>query len=160
MTAVNLLLQLGEPADQLCTDVLRQNRLHLQIDLGELEAQISLKSGDFGVEPGKIGRPSDCIPNSPLDILEFVDLAASGFLSDTSLAVAAFNDLFVNRQLPGIQPSRAQAELRRFVESQMAEYFGLIERRFGLESTTVIDDASLVVRGLDRFYRLYFLWSR
>lgn len=151
--SVSLLLQLGEPAQQLSEDYLKCNELHLRSDLSELEYQIVIKSGDKFVPPERISRPSDVIPSAPMDILEFIDTAASGFLSDTSLAVASYNDMFVEHELTGLDRNTAVRQLVTFVNNIMAEYFGKIERRFALETSEAIDDSSLTVRALDRFYR-------
>lgn len=72
--SVDLLLQLGEPADNLCAEFLAcaDQRLNGQLvllqDLSEQK-----------------------------DIIEFVDLGSSGFLSDLCLVVASFDDMFISK---------------------------------------------------------------
>lgn len=72
--SVDLLLQLDEPAKELCSEFLicAEKRLNEQLVL--LRDQSEQR-----------------------DITEFVDLGCSGFLSDLCLVVASFHDMFINR---------------------------------------------------------------
>lgn len=72
--AVDLLLQLREPAQELCTSFLQCAEKRLGALLVMLRDQSEQR-----------------------DIIEFIDLGCSGFLSDLCLVVASFNDMFVNR---------------------------------------------------------------
>lgn len=72
--SVDLLLQLNEPADELCTEFLSCAEKRLGEQLVLLQDQSEHK-----------------------DIIEFVDLGCSGFLSDLCLVVTSFNDMFTNR---------------------------------------------------------------
>lgn len=72
--AVDLLLQLNEPADELCSEFLSCAEKRLGEQLVLLQDQSEHK-----------------------DIIEFVDLGCSGFLGDLCLVVTSFNDMFVNR---------------------------------------------------------------
>lgn len=72
--SVDLLLQLNEPAQELCTEFLTCAEKRLSEQLVMLRDQSEQR-----------------------DITEFVDLGCSGFLSDLCLVVASFHDMFVNR---------------------------------------------------------------
>lgn len=72
--SVDLLLQLNEPAKELCTEFLACAEKRLSEQLVMLRDQSEQR-----------------------DITEFVDLGCSGFLSDLCLVVATFHDMFVNR---------------------------------------------------------------
>lgn len=72
--SVDLLLQLNEPAQELCTEFLACAEKRLSEQLVMLRDQSEQR-----------------------DITEFVDLGCSGFLSDLCLVVASFHDMFVNR---------------------------------------------------------------
>lgn len=72
--SVELLLQLEEPAKELCTEFLVCAEKRLSEQLVMLRDQSEQR-----------------------DISEFVDLGCSGFLSDLCLVVASFHDMFINR---------------------------------------------------------------
>lgn len=72
--SVDLLLQLNEPASDLCKEFLACADKRLSEQLVLLQDQSEHK-----------------------DIIEFVDLGCSGFLSDLCLVVSSFNDMFINR---------------------------------------------------------------
>lgn len=72
--SVELLLQLDEPAKELCTEFLACAEKRLGEQLVMLRDQSEQR-----------------------EITEFVDLGCSGFLSDLCLVVASFHDMFINR---------------------------------------------------------------
>lgn len=72
--SVDLLLQLDEPAKELCLEFLSCSEKSLVEQLVMLKDQSEQR-----------------------DIIEFVDLGCSGFLSDLCLVVASFHDMFINR---------------------------------------------------------------
>lgn len=127
---VDLLLQLKEPADSLCAEFLTHadGRLMEQLDI--------LK---------------DMCEN---DIIEFVDMASSGFLSDLCLIVASYNDMFINRppvednQFTDDFDTKAIARLNNFIMRNMKKYFDLIGKR--VEN---VADTAVLVRALDKFHR-------
>lgn len=127
---VDLLLQLKEPADSLCAEFLTYAEIRLT---GQLELL------------------SDMCEN---DIIEFVDMGSSGFLSDLCLIVASYNDMFINRQpLDDDEFSddfdvKAVSRLNTFIMNNMKNYFELIGKR--VEDVT---DTAILVRALDRFHR-------
>ncbi|RLU18531.1 hypothetical protein DMN91_008888 [Ooceraea biroi] len=125
---VDLLLQLKEPADSLCIEFL----MHAE---GRLTEQLEILK--------------DMCEN---DIIEFVDMASSGFLSDLSLIVASYNDMFINRSLEDDDlvdfETKAMNHLSEFVVTNMKKYFDLVSKRVEDVADTVI-----LVRALDRFHR-------
>lgn len=72
--SVDLLLQLDEPAKELCVEFISCSEKRLSEQLVLLRDQ-----------------------SEQSDITEFVDLGCSGFLSDLCLVVASFHDMFINR---------------------------------------------------------------
>ncbi|XP_060711777.1 vacuolar protein sorting-associated protein 51 homolog [Hemiscyllium ocellatum] len=142
---VELLLQLGEPAEELCDEFLAHARSRLEEDLLALEAEL-------GQPPGPLSAASPPLS----DILEFTDKGCNGFVGDTCLVIASYQDLFVHRPAAGGLVSSevarmAGAKLVEFVDGLMGRYFGLVERRIRAEKG--VGDSSLLVRGLDRFHR-------
>lgn len=127
---VDLLLQLKEPADSLCAEFLTHadGRLTEQLDI--------LK---------------DMCEN---DIIEFVDMASSGFLSDLCLIVASYNDMFINRspsednEFIDDFDTKALARLNSFIMKNMKKYFDLIGRR--VEN---VADTAILVKALEKFHR-------
>ncbi|KAG5345545.1 VPS51 protein, partial [Acromyrmex charruanus] len=125
---IDLLLQLKEPADSLCTEFLihAEERLTEQLDI--------LK---------------DMCEN---DIIEFVDMASSGFLSDLCLIVTSYNDMFINRSLEDDLVDdfeiKAMDHLNKFILSNMKKYFDLMSKR-----VEDVGDTAILVRALDRFHR-------
>lgn len=71
--SVDLLLQLDEPAEQLCEDFLKCAEQRLGEQLVMLKDQSEQK-----------------------DISEFMDLGCNGFFNDLCLVVASFYDMFIN----------------------------------------------------------------
>ncbi|XP_041035847.1 vacuolar protein sorting-associated protein 51 homolog [Carcharodon carcharias] len=143
---VELLLQLEEPAEELCDEFLAHAQSRLVEDLSALEAEL-----------GKPGPEPERSPPTPLsDILEFTDKGCNGFISNMCLVIASYQDLFVHRPAASGLGSRAvaqmaSAKLVEFVNRLMGRYFALVERRIRAEKG--VGDNSLLVRGLDRFHR-------
>lgn len=124
---VELLLQLKEPADSLCIEFL----MHTE---GRLTEQLEILK--------------DMCEN---DIIEFMDMASSGFLSDLCLIVASYNDMFINRLLEDNVDDfeiKAANHLNKFIVSNMKKYFDLVGKR-----VEDVSDTALLVRALDRFHR-------
>ncbi|XP_012281352.1 vacuolar protein sorting-associated protein 51 homolog [Orussus abietinus] len=128
--SVDLLLQLKEPPDSLCAEFLMHadNRLAEQLD--------TLKN---------MGEN---------DIIEFVDMASSGYLNDLCLVVASYNDMFVNRaplddsEFSDDFDTKAIARLNAFILGNMKKYFELVGKR-----VEDVADTAILVRALDRFHR-------
>ncbi|KAM3824612.1 vacuolar protein sorting-associated protein 51 homolog isoform 1-T1 [Vipera latastei] len=130
---VELLLQLGEPAEELCDEFLSHARCRLEAELRDLEAEL------VGA-----GGPAT-------DILEFTDRGCNSLVSNICLVIASYQELFVNREGAQGITHMARDKLVAFVDGLMACYFALVERRIQLEKG--VGDNSLLVRALDRFHR-------
>ena len=91
-----------------------------------------------------------------MDVLEFVDQACNGFVSDLCLIIGHFNDTFnVEEQVI------VADKLNAFVIELMHEFMDILKTRMLLEKN--LSEAALLVRAVDRFYRriqgLYFISS-
>lgn len=132
--SVDLLLQLEEPAKELCVEFLSCAEKRLSEQLVMLKDQSEQR-----------------------DIIEFVDLGCSGFLSDLCLVVASFHDMFINRiNLDNVENGEifenfAAVELDAFVRHNMRKYFELVQNK--VDSEQDVGDTSVLVQALDRFYR-------
>lgn len=172
---VELLLQLDEPAEELCDKFLSHARSRLESDLQSLEAEISpdasavkdasaasAQKASSGVVPGS---PTDnspkastlSSPTSPkTDILEFIDRGCNEFVSSLCLVIASYQELFINHPPTGELatkniPQMANGKLHTFVDDLAVRYFSLVERR--IQEEKGVGDNSLLVRALDRFHR-------
>ncbi|XP_043931749.1 vacuolar protein sorting-associated protein 51 homolog [Protopterus annectens] len=144
---VELLLQLDEPAEELCDEFLAHAQSRLKDDLQLLETEL-----------GQQGSPltSNTVSAPPTDILEFIDKGCNGFVSNMCLVIASYQDLFINRLSKEAIGRKDIAEMAlvkvvSFVNQLMGEYFKLVERRIQIEKG--VGDNSLLVRALDRFHR-------
>uniref|UniRef100_A0A668AWY1 Vacuolar protein sorting-associated protein 51 homolog n=1 Tax=Myripristis murdjan TaxID=586833 RepID=A0A668AWY1_9TELE len=125
---VELLLQLDEPAEELCDKFLSHARSRLEMDLQGLET----------------------------DILEFIDRGCNEFVSSLCLVITSYQELFINHAQTGELaskniPQMANGKLHAFVDDLAARYFSLVERR--MQEEKGVGDNSLLVRALDRFHR-------
>uniref|UniRef100_A0A670JJR3 Vacuolar protein sorting-associated protein 51 homolog n=1 Tax=Podarcis muralis TaxID=64176 RepID=A0A670JJR3_PODMU len=132
---VELLLQLGEPAEELCDEFLSHACCRLEAELRALEAELG---------EGQLATPAT-------DILEFTDRGCNNFVSNMCLVIASYQELFVSREGAREIASMAHDKLVAFVDGLMECYFALVERRIQLERG--VGDNSLLVRALDRFHR-------
>lgn len=123
---VELLLALGEPAEELCEEFLEHARGRLEAELRSLEAELG---------------PS---PPAP-DVLEFTDRGGSGFVGGLCQVAAAYQELFAAQGPAGAE------RLAAFARELGGRYFALVERRLAQEQGG--GDNSLLVRALDRFHR-------
>ncbi|KOC63630.1 Protein fat-free like protein [Habropoda laboriosa] len=127
---VELLLQLKEPAESLCAEFLT----HAD---GKLATQLEILE--------------DMSTN---DIIEFVDMASSGFLSDLCLIVASYYEMFINRppseenEFPDDFDTIALPRLNTFIMKNMKKYFDLMGKR--VEN---VADTDVLVKALDKFHR-------
>ena len=81
-----------------------------------------------------------------MDVLEFVDQACNGFVSDLCLIIGHFNDTFhVEEQVI------VADKLNAFVIELMHEFMDILKTRMLLEKN--LSEAALLVRAVDRFYR-------
>ncbi|CAK8690046.1 unnamed protein product [Clavelina lepadiformis] len=160
---VGLLLRLGEPADLLCEDYLEHAKHKLDEDLQELESYLK-------VDKATVDKSANASSDGGLyiDVLEFIDRGSNGFLSNLSLTITAYENLFIKQiEITAISSAMvgqmtplfiseevskvASMKLAKFVEDLLQVYFTLVENRLVLEKRS--RDNALVVRALDRFYR-------
>ncbi|KAJ8975799.1 hypothetical protein NQ317_005181 [Molorchus minor] len=117
-----LKMELKEPAKELCLEFLSCAEKRLSEQLVMLKDQIEQR-----------------------DIIEFVDLGCSGFLSDLCLVVASFHDMFINRV-----NNSDDVEY-----SEIFENFGAVELdsfvKCKVDSEQDVGDTSILVQALDRF---------
>uniref|UniRef100_A0A673I934 Vacuolar protein sorting-associated protein 51 homolog n=1 Tax=Sinocyclocheilus rhinocerous TaxID=307959 RepID=A0A673I934_9TELE len=135
---VELLLQLDEPAEELCDKFLSHAQSRLEADLQGLEVELK----DSAV--------------TDTDILEFIDRGCNEFVSSLCLVIASYQELFINRPQEGELaskniPEMANGKLHVFVDTLAARYFSLVEQR--IQEEKGVGDNSLLVRALDRFHR-------
>lgn len=127
---IELLLQLKEPADLLCEEFLThaESKLTEQLDI--------LK---------------DMCEN---DMIEFIDMASSGFLNDLCLIITSYNNMFLNRvslddsDLPDDFETKATSLLNGFIIRNMKKYFDLVGK-----IVEDVEDTAILVRALDRFHK-------
>lgn len=160
---VELLLQLDEPAEELCDKFLSHARSRLESDLQGLEAEIrpypsAMKDASARrlSSAAAAGSPSDNSPTLNTDILEFIDRGCNEFVSSLCLVITSYQELFINHAQTGELaskniPQMASGKLQTFVDDLAARYFSLVERR--IQEERGVADNSLLVRALDRFHR-------
>lgn len=168
---VELLLQLDEPAEELCDKFLSHARSRLESDLQGLEAEIrpsasAVKdaSAHGSSSTAAAGSPADSSPKtsslpsptSNTDILEFIDRGCNEFVSSLCLVITSYQELFINHAQTGELaskniPQMANGKLHAFVDDLASRYFMLVERR--IQEERGVGDNSLLVRALDRFHR-------
>lgn len=167
---VELLLQLDEPAEELCDKFLSHARSRLESDLQGLEAEIKPYPSASGVKDASgrssssAGCPTDkspktsALPSPTLntDILEFIDRGCNEFVSSLCLVITSYQELFITHAQTGELaskniPQMANGKLQVFVDDLAARYFSLVERR--IQEEKGVGDNSLLVRALDRFHR-------
>ncbi|XP_049599475.1 vacuolar protein sorting-associated protein 51 homolog [Syngnathus scovelli] len=165
---VELLLQLDEPAEELCEKFLSHAGSRLELDLQGLEAEIKPSPPASAVKnvlarkpsPGTTaGSPKTSAlhsPSSNTDILEFIDRGCNEFVSSLCLVITSYQELFINHAQTGELaskniPQMANSKLHAFVDELATRYFSLVERR--IQEEKGVADNSLLVRALDRFHR-------
>lgn len=158
---VELLLQLDEPAEELCDKFLSHAHSTLEADLQGLEAELSDSTQKPCLGPDVTpASPSESnpflSPASRMDILEFIDRGCNEFVSNLCLVIASYQELFITRPQggdPAIKhlPQMANQKLQQFVDTLAGRYFTLVERR--IQEEKGVGDNSLLVRALDRFHR-------
>lgn len=166
---MELLLQLDEPAEELCDKFLSHARSRLESDLQGLEAEIRpypsavnsarrFSSATTAVSPSHNSPNTSTVPSPTIntDILEFIDRGCNEFVSSLCLVITSYQELFVNHAQPGELASKsiaqmASGKLQAFVDDLADRYFSLVERR--IQEEKGVADNSLLVRALDRFHR-------
>ncbi|GFQ77544.1 vacuolar protein sorting-associated protein 51 homolog [Trichonephila clavata] len=151
---VDLLLQLEEPTEVLCDEFLKHAKEKLDEDLKELESHLNY-TGERATDRN-VSKPEDD-SEKQMDILEFIDFSYNNFVSNTSLVIASYWDLFLQKPAAGdsekkkINMDIPKKKLEAFVIKLMDQYFTYIEIRFSKENSS--SDDAILVRALDRFYR-------
>lgn len=170
---MELLLQLDEPAEELCDKFLSHAQSRLQSDLQGLEAEIRPYPSASAVKDASAHRLSSAAaagsltdnssntsaipsPTPNTDILEFIDRGCNEFVSSLCLVITSYQELFINHaQKVDLAskniPQMANGKLQAFVDDLAAHYFSLVEQRIQQEKG--VADNSLLVRALDRFHR-------
>ncbi|XP_066507453.1 vacuolar protein sorting-associated protein 51 homolog [Hoplias malabaricus] len=162
---VELLLQLDEPAEELCDKFLSHAQTRLETDLQGLEMELTDSaapdlSGGFARKPSTAASPTSSSetfsPAPRTDILEFIDRGCNEFVSNLCLVIASYQELFINRPQESDLASKniprmANGKLHEFVDALAVRYFSLVERR--IQQERGVGDNSLLVRALDRFHR-------
>lgn len=168
---VELLLQLDEPAEELCDKFLNHARSRLELELKGLEAEIkpyptAVKEAPAARQPtsASAGSPTETspktsslpTPTSNTDILEFIDRGCNEFVSSLCLVITSYQELFIHHaqtvELASKNiPQMANGKLHSFVDDLTCRYFSLVERR--IQEEKGVGDNSLLVRALDRFHR-------
>lgn len=170
---MELLLQLDEPAEELCDKFLSHARSRLESDLQGLEAEIKPYPSASAVKDTSARRSSSAAaagsptdnspktsalpsPTSNTDILEFIDRGCNEFVSSLCLVITSYQELFITHAQTGELaskniPQMANGKLHAFVDDLAARYFSLVERR--IQEEKGVGDNSLLVRALDRFHR-------
>lgn len=91
--SINLLNQLGEPIDILCTKYITRIEKCLDNDLSLLVINIDLISNSNKNASEKHIQNEDQIA---MDILEFVDYGCNHFLANLSVFIQSYNTLFID----------------------------------------------------------------
>ena len=137
--AVDLLRQLGWPGEDLCDRYLQHCSVALLSHLDSLQAQTDLMTGKLDSRELVI-----------MDTLQFVDEGCNNFLAELSLAATGYNNTF-NSPATGVLEPQAGHKLTEWLEKLMEKYLHVMQERLSLEQN--LEDCSLLVRSLDRFYR-------
>ncbi|KAH8018890.1 hypothetical protein HPB51_013570 [Rhipicephalus microplus] len=150
---VELLFQLREPTNSLCTDYLLNARRPLDRDMNELKRQVQML-----IDPtshGKIERNGkDSVLDLPMHILEFTNMACNCIITGLCNIIESYSDLFINR-LPleyyenGETDAAVVEKLKAFLDEIMLQLLDVMEQRVAAESRRV--DNSVLVKALDRF---------
>ncbi|GBM88074.1 Vacuolar protein sorting-associated protein 51 [Araneus ventricosus] len=156
---VDLLLQLEEPTEVLCDEFLKHAKEKLDDDLKELESHLNYPEES-------VADKTDEASKKQMDILEFIDFSYNNFVSNTSLVIASYWDLFLQKPAADSEHKKTvdmnipMKKLEDFVIKLMEQYFTFIEIRFSKERMiwnkywwNSSNDDAILVRALDRFYR-------
>ena len=162
---VQLALELGESAENMCDKYLATAQKSLDNAFASLDVQLMLLSKD---DAPTVDRPSDAY-QAPMDILEFVDLGCNTYVSDLCLVIAAYTETFLKNDTDNaesdmithkqfVDEKMARAKLTTFVNGLNKRFFAILRNRLTMEKKT--DDTALRVRALDRFHRRFQAMTR
>ncbi|XP_023319685.1 vacuolar protein sorting-associated protein 51 homolog [Eurytemora carolleeae] len=135
--AVQLLQQLGSPADSLVDSYLAHEAVKLTSSLAELENQITM------ITNPELSKVSESVV--VMDCLEFVDHASNIFLAELSSTISAFNAVFTD------YPEGSNQQLMSWIQEYLDQYMDLVQRRLSLEKEE--GETVILVRAIDRFYK-------
>lgn len=98
LESINLLSQLGEPMNELCSTYIERVEKSLDADLAVLALDIDVLTIDNRREETKL------LGHAAMDILEFVDHGCNHFLVRLCSIIMSYNSLFVNSNLKYSSP--------------------------------------------------------
>jgi hypothetical protein len=144
--SVNLLYQLDEPIEKLCSKYLNRVEKSLDGDLSNLQLNIDLL-------PSTNNKESNSTNNQYMDILEFVDHGCNNFLANLSSIIISFKSIFnhTNNKYDSFTSDDANLKLNELVERYWLKYCSIVKKRFEVEQN--LGENTIIVRAVDRFYR-------
>ncbi|CAG2165668.1 unnamed protein product [Oppiella nova] len=146
--SIELLLKLKEPTEKLCEEYLSMADKRLESNFSELYYQNDLANKSLNSTSDE--------SQSLVDILEYIDIACNGFLSNLSLSITFFSDIFLQKSFSKASNvesnDRIRKTLQEFVDKNMNKFFDTILTRVQSEKKS-INDTILFVRALDRLYK-------
>ena len=117
---VHLLIQLNEPVEKLCDDYLSTSKEKLRESLDNLTAQVEVAA------------------TSEIEVLEFVDQACNGFLSNLCDVIGSFIETF------NVEEPILVSKLNDFTLELMNEFFNILRVRMEME--TNLNETPLLTR--------------
>jgi hypothetical protein len=144
--SVNLLYQLDEPINNLCSKYLNRVEKSLDADLSNLQLNIDLISCTTNKE-------SVSSNHQYMDILEFVDHGCNNFLANLSSIIVSFKSIFnhPNNKYDAFTSDDSNLKLNELVENYWLKYCFIVKKRFEVEQN--LGENTIIVRAVDRFYR-------
>lgn len=153
---VDLLLQLGEPADGLCDDFLDHAGTKLKLDLTHLEHLVQNISNNEQIPSSTENTPENELDTEQcVDILQFIDICHDTFISDLWLVISSYKEMFLRTSQDGnvsnVGDNTAQTKLCSFVSGLVEEYVAVVGVRVAAEEDT--GDYTAMATALDKFHR-------
>ena len=137
---IHLLLSLGEDSPLLAQRFLTFSDKKLQANRSELDYYLKEN------EKTLTGQVTDDVP---MDVLEFVDMACNGLLSNLSSVLLTFDSLFLSKKKD--LPDKEKDLLSAFVDLHVAEFVDRVKKRVDQEKP-LASDPKFLTRAMDRFY--------
>ncbi|KAL7643787.1 UNVERIFIED_CONTAM: hypothetical protein RMT77_005793 [Armadillidium vulgare] len=147
---VDLLFQLGEPAEALCDDFLSHARIKLEEDLNSLTALAQGKS----LSEGDPKNEENLLEQETLDILQFIDVCHDTFVGNLWLVISSYKEMFLRTEefKQRNQENIPLEKLHDFVSSLMEEYVSVVGVRIAAEDGDSQEYQALTT-ALDKFHR-------
>ena len=142
---VHLLLLLREDSLVLAKKFLSFSQTRLENNRSELDYYIKES------EKSQVGQITDDVH---MDVLEFVDMACNGYLSNLSSIIATYQSLFLTQSMTKDKKPDLSEEtdlLNNFVDQAVKNFLEKISKRISHEKPFTCD-AKFLARALDRFY--------